>query len=187
MCNSQQTKTCHFQSVLFLTNYQNVVCFSLPFIFPSKAALECKYWPLLLLFDYILVKFWWSWARMKLLIFYPKRELPSLMCSVVVLYSFFPAVASTRYTRCSALGDAIFHTHIWVVKFLQFLRRKKILFCPKEAVNFSIFAAMINASFDLVAYIIRKENSSSSACGFVDTHPFTGSYSSLPKVSCFLT
>ena len=111
-CNSLQTKTCHFQSVLSLADTQFAFCFSPPFIFLSKAALECNYEPLHFHFDYVSVNFWWSLCRTRLVISYPKRELSSFVLSVVVHYSFFPAVASTRYTRCSALGDAILRTHI---------------------------------------------------------------------------
>ena len=111
-CNSQQTKTCYFQSAFFLTD--SPICFSPPLILPGKASAS----PLRLCF----VNFWLSLARMRLLIFFPKRELSSLVPSVVAFCSYFLATNSTRYSRCSALGDAkIFHTHIWVVKFLQFL------------------------------------------------------------------
>ena len=111
----------------FLTDSQ--FDFYSPLILPSQAALECNYGPLHPLFDCVSVNFWWSLTRMILLISYPMREPPYFVPSVVVLYSFFPAVASTRYTQCSTLGDAIFNTHIWGVKFLQSLR------C-----NFSCFA-----------------------------------------------
>ena len=110
--NSLQTKSCYFQSVLFLTDSQFAFCFSPPFMFLSKAALECNYRPLCFRFDYVSVNFWWSLVRMRLLISNPKRELSSFVPYVVVYYSFFPAVASIRYTRCSALGDAILYTHI---------------------------------------------------------------------------
>ena len=45
-------------------------CFSflLALILPSKAALKCYYGSLRLLSDYAFVCFWWSWARIRLLI-----------------------------------------------------------------------------------------------------------------------
>ena len=70
---------------------------------------------------------------MRLLISYPKRELSSLVPSVVVLYLFFPAVASTRYTQFSALGGAIFLIHIRVVKFLHHHHHHHIL--PSDVIS----------------------------------------------------
>ena len=96
LCNSQQTKTCHFQSFLFLTDFQFVFCFSLTLILPGKASLECCYGPLALLSNYASVSFGWSLARIRLLISQPKREISFHVPSVVVLYSFFPAVATAR-------------------------------------------------------------------------------------------
>ena len=72
----------------------------------SKVTQECKYGPLRPLFNYASVNFWWPLTRMKLLISQPKPELSSL----VIFYSFFSAVAKTRYTSCSTLGDAIYFT-----------------------------------------------------------------------------
>ena len=79
-------RNAHFQSVLLLTDSQFVFCVSPPFIFPIKAALGCNYRPLRPRLDYVSVNCWWSLARMRLLISYPKRELPSLVPSVVVLF-----------------------------------------------------------------------------------------------------
>ena len=95
-CNSQHTKTCHFQSVLFLTNFQFVFCFHLTLILPSKASLECYYGPLplRLCFRQFLVVF----SQNKIANFLAKAgaSLPCAVPSVVVLYSFFQSVATTR-------------------------------------------------------------------------------------------
>ena len=74
------------QSINLLADSQFVFCFSPPFIFPSKAALECNYRPLRPRLDYVSVNFRRSLARIRLLISCPKRELPSLVPSVVVLF-----------------------------------------------------------------------------------------------------
>ena len=153
------------------------LCFFLPFIFSSKSVVECISGPLRLPFDSVSVKFWWSLARTRFLIFYPKRELPSLVPLVVVLYSFFPAVVSNKQ-RTLQCNNSLSHLTCQSppAPLIQL-----ILFCPIKAINFPTFPAMVRATFDLVTFIICKENSSSSACGVVNTPPFTESYLALPK------
>ena len=86
-------------------------CFPPLFMVHSKTALECNYGPLRLLFDYPSVNFWWSLARMRLLISQLKRKLPCVVPSIMVLYSPFPADPQPD-TLSVALGDAIFYSHI---------------------------------------------------------------------------
>ena len=121
-CNSQQTKRDTLGQSFFSRAPNLFFAFLRPSYFLAK-----PFWSVIMdlfvpVWTMFLSIFWWSLARMRLLISYPKRELLSLVPSVVVLYLFFPAVASTRYTQCSALGGAIFLIHSQVVMFLQFLR-----------------------------------------------------------------
>ena len=106
---------------------------------------------------------------------------PCAVPSLVVLYSFFPAVATTRldvahlemqyFTLTSESSS--FSSPFGAIS----------MFFRIQAVNFPTFAAMIRASFDLVTLIIHNKNSSSSACG----HSSLCRILSLSKASCFLT
>ena len=93
-----------------------------------------------------------------------------------------PRWSSTRYSQCNTWRCNILLSHL-SCQGPSVLSVQLILFCPIQPVNFPTFVAMFRALFDVVSYIIRK-NSSRSVCGHP---PFTRSFSSLPKVSCFLT
>ena len=103
------------------------------------------------------------------------------MLSVVILYSFFPAVTTTRLD-VAHLGMQYFKLTSESSSFSSPFGAITPVF-PLQAVNFPTFAAVVRASIDLVTFIIHNENSSASAC----EHHSLYRILSLSKMYCFFT
>ena len=93
-----------------------------------------------------------------------------------------PRRSSIRYTQSSIWKCNISHSHL-SCQGPSVLLVQLILFCPIQAVNFP--PSLLWLEPYLILFLISFERIPLEA--HVDAPPFTGSFSSLPKVSCFLT